>query len=50
MRHWCAPTCTLQCVHQGGILDNWRHPQTTAGGAPNSSGGEKSVGEMVRAE
>src|SRR5215213_3770700 len=47
---WCAPTCTLQCVHQVGILDNWRHPQTTAGGAPSASGGEKSVGEMVRAE
>lgn len=26
---WCAPTCTLQCVHQVGILDNWRHPQKT---------------------
>ena len=25
---WCAPTCTLQCVHQVGILDNWRDPQT----------------------
>jgi MoaA/NifB/PqqE/SkfB family radical SAM enzyme len=24
---WCAPTCTLQCVHQVGILDNWRDPQ-----------------------
>ena len=21
---WCAPTCTIQCVHQVGILDNWR--------------------------
>jgi MoaA/NifB/PqqE/SkfB family radical SAM enzyme len=27
---WCAPTCTLQCVHQVGILDNWRDPQKTA--------------------
>jgi hypothetical protein len=26
---WCAPTCTLQCVHQVGILDNWRDPQQT---------------------
>ena len=26
---WCAPTCTLQCVHQVGILDNWRDPQKT---------------------
>src|SRR3982750_3554967 len=24
---WCAPTCTIQCVHQVGILDNWRDPQ-----------------------
>ena len=26
---WCASTCTLQCVHQVGILDNWRDPQKT---------------------
>lgn len=24
---WCAPSCTIQCVHQVGILDNWRDPQ-----------------------
>jgi len=24
---WCAPTCTIQCVHQVGHLDAWRHPQ-----------------------
>ena len=24
---WCAPACTIQCVHQVGILDNWRDPQ-----------------------
>src|SRR5436190_8563858 len=28
---WCAPTCTLQCVHQVGILDNWRDPQHAPG-------------------
>ena len=28
---WCAPTCTLQCVHQVGILDNWRDPQKSPG-------------------
>jgi MoaA/NifB/PqqE/SkfB family radical SAM enzyme len=28
---WCAPTCTLQCVHQVGILDNWRDPQKPPG-------------------
>ncbi|HEX8138773.1 MAG TPA: radical SAM protein [Pyrinomonadaceae bacterium] len=47
---WCAPTCTLQCVHQVGILDNWRDPQkmpTEIQGAPKSG---DSVGEMLRAE
>lgn len=24
---WCAPTCTIQCVHQVGHLDAWRDPQ-----------------------
>lgn len=24
---WCAPTCTIQCVHQTALLDNWRNPQ-----------------------
>ncbi|HUF05371.1 MAG TPA: radical SAM protein [Aridibacter sp.] len=24
---WCAPTCTIQCVHQVGHLDGWRDPQ-----------------------
>src|SRR5438132_12329046 len=23
---WCAPTCTIQCVHQVGILYKWRDP------------------------
>jgi MoaA/NifB/PqqE/SkfB family radical SAM enzyme len=27
---WCAPNCTIQCVHQVGILDNWRDPQTAS--------------------
>ena len=26
---WCAPTCTIQCVHQVGHLDAWRDPQLT---------------------
>ncbi len=26
---WCAPTCTIQCVHQVGHLDAWRHPQVS---------------------
>jgi len=24
----CAPRCTVSCVHQISLLDNWRHPQT----------------------
>jgi MoaA/NifB/PqqE/SkfB family radical SAM enzyme len=47
---WCAPTCTLQCVHQVGILDNWRHPQKGSGGTQSASGNKDSVGQMVRAD
>ncbi len=47
---WCAPTCTLQCVHQVGILDNWRHPQKAPSGTPSASGNKDSVGQMVRAD
>jgi MoaA/NifB/PqqE/SkfB family radical SAM enzyme len=32
----CAPTCTIQCVHQVGILDNWRDPQTPIGAESGS--------------
>lgn len=38
---WCAPTCTLQCVHQVGILDNWRDPQKAPGATTDSSGEKK---------
>jgi hypothetical protein len=47
---WCAPHCTLQCVHQVGILDNWRDPQKTSSDMQNASGGKKAVGQMVRAD
>lgn len=47
---WCAPTCTLQCVHQVGILDNWRHPQKTSSGTQSASGEKESVGQMVGAD
>jgi MoaA/NifB/PqqE/SkfB family radical SAM enzyme len=48
---WCASTCTLQCVHQVGLLDNWRHPQQPPGGTlSNASGNEESVGRMIRAD
>jgi MoaA/NifB/PqqE/SkfB family radical SAM enzyme len=26
----CAPRCTVSCVHQVAVLDNWRGPQTDA--------------------
>jgi MoaA/NifB/PqqE/SkfB family radical SAM enzyme len=46
---WCAPTCTLQCVHQVGILDNWRDPQKMP--TENHSAPERNpVGEILRAE
>ncbi|HEX8775742.1 MAG TPA: radical SAM protein [Pyrinomonadaceae bacterium] len=38
---WCAPTCTLQCVHQVGILDNWRDPQKAPGATPDESSEKK---------
>ena len=47
---WCAPTCTLQCVHQVGILDNWRHPQKSSNEMQNASGKKDSVGQMIRAD
>ena len=47
---WCAPTCTLQCVHQVGILDNWRDPQQAPSSNPRLSGGKEPVGEMLRVE
>lgn len=28
---WCASTCTIQCVHQVGLLDAWRDPQISLG-------------------
>lgn len=33
----CAPRCTVSCVHQVAILDNWRKPQTITSG-PDSAG------------
>ena len=47
---WCAPTCTLQCVHQVGILDNWRDPQKASTGTQTAPVGKEPVGEMLRAE
>jgi MoaA/NifB/PqqE/SkfB family radical SAM enzyme len=39
----CAPRCTVSCVQQVGILDNWRAPQTLQ---PVSV--PESVGELVQ--
>ncbi|HEY8413137.1 MAG TPA: radical SAM protein [Pyrinomonadaceae bacterium] len=47
---WCAPTCTLQCVHQVGILDNWRDPQKTPAQIAAEQENGKSVGEMIGAD
>ncbi|MCC6824699.1 MAG: radical SAM protein [Acidobacteria bacterium] len=35
----CAPTCTIQCVHQVGHLDAWRDPQITAAEYKRRNGG-----------
>src|SRR5918912_285397 len=47
---WCAPTCTLQCVHQVGILDNWRDPQKMPGETQGASKAKEPVGQMLNAE
>ncbi|HYE64347.1 MAG TPA: radical SAM protein [Pyrinomonadaceae bacterium] len=47
---WCAPTCTLQCVHQVAILDNWRDPQKSPGEVQNARQSKESVGQVLRAE
>jgi hypothetical protein len=47
---WCAPTCTLQCVHQVGILDNWRDPQKTPAQMAQEREKKEAVGQMVRVE
>jgi Predicted Fe-S oxidoreductases len=47
---WCAPTCTLQCVHQVGILDNWRDPQKPASEIQGTTKGKEPVREMLRAD
>jgi hypothetical protein len=47
---WCAPTCTLQCVHQVGILDNWRDPQHAPGQTKPESTLQDTIHEVLRAE
>jgi MoaA/NifB/PqqE/SkfB family radical SAM enzyme len=40
---WCAPTCTIQCVHQVGHLDAWRDPQISLNDYNNRKGGSKGL-------
>src|SRR6267378_1257595 len=47
---WCAPTCTLQCVHQVAILDNWRDPQKTPAEMQQEQKQKERVGQVLRAE
>jgi hypothetical protein len=47
---WCAPTCTLQCVHQVGILDNWRDPQKSPGEMQSAKESKDTVARILRAE
>jgi len=47
---WCAPACTLQCVHQVGILDNWRDPQHAPGTPQGVKPESKPLGEMLGAD
>jgi MoaA/NifB/PqqE/SkfB family radical SAM enzyme len=47
---WCAPTCTLQCVHQVGILDNWRDPQKKPGEMGDARLKKETIQQVLRAE
>src|SRR4029434_7992631 len=49
---WCAPTCTIQCVHQVGILDNWRDPQMSEAQLrkEKQQREKERVGQVLRAE
>jgi len=37
---WCAPMCTIGCVHRVSTMDHWRKPQRQDGGMPQGSVGE----------
>jgi hypothetical protein len=51
---WCAPTCTIQCVHQVGHLDAWRDPQISLNDYNNRKGGKglkkETVAQVLGAE
>jgi MoaA/NifB/PqqE/SkfB family radical SAM enzyme len=45
---WCAPLCTVACVHKTSILDNWRDPQIgTQNAAPQKL--RDAIGRLLRA-
>jgi len=44
---WCAPTCTIQCVHQVGHLDAWRDPQISLNDYNSRKGGKSLKKETV---
>jgi MoaA/NifB/PqqE/SkfB family radical SAM enzyme len=39
----CAPNCTVSCVHQVSVFDNWRAPQHGASGMPSAMPAEELV-------
>jgi MoaA/NifB/PqqE/SkfB family radical SAM enzyme len=39
---WCAPLCTIGCVHRVSTMDYWRKPQRQDGGMPQGLGNEYS--------
>lgn len=46
---WCAPFCTVACVHKVSILDNWRDPQKgTQNAAPQRL--RDAIGRLLRAD
>src|SRR5258705_2268984 len=47
---WCASTCTLQCVHHVGILDNWRDPQTTPAQMAQDLEKKKALGGVLQTD
>ncbi len=50
---WCAPTCTIQCVHQVGHLDAWRDPQISPNDYNNRKGKglkKETVAQVLSAE
>ena len=40
---WCAPNCTIQCVHQVGLLDSWRDKQISPADYNKRNGGGKGL-------